>query len=165
MLDTFRVESLPHAEALSAATPIGPCASFPMTDTWTRRPYGAGAVLVGDAAGWSNPVTGQGLAVAMRDAKVLTDLLVSGQPWDATLLDSYAAERFERMRRLRFASVLTDLLAAEGVPERADRVRRMHRCAWQEPTLLRALEAVHTGPWRVAEDAFEPSILATLALA
>jgi hypothetical protein len=81
------------------------------------------------------------------------------------LFDSYATERYERMRRLRFASALTDLLAAQGVPERADRIRRMHRCARAQPGLLRALEAVHKGPWRVAEDAFEPSILTTLALA
>jgi 2-polyprenyl-6-methoxyphenol hydroxylase-like FAD-dependent oxidoreductase len=58
MLDCFRVDSLPHADALAGATPIGPCATFAMTDTWTGTPYAEGVVLVGDAAGWSNPVTG-----------------------------------------------------------------------------------------------------------
>jgi 2-polyprenyl-6-methoxyphenol hydroxylase-like FAD-dependent oxidoreductase len=128
MLDAFRVTSLPHSDALSEAQPIGPCASFPMTDTWTRLPYGPGVVLVGDAAGWSNPVTGQGLAVAMRDSKVVTELLLNDAQWNTELFDQYAIERHERMRRLRFASALTDLLAAQGVHARADRVRRMRRC-------------------------------------
>lgn len=165
MLDSFRVPSLPHAEAIAASTPIGPCATFPMTDTWTRRPYAAGVVLVGDAAGWSNPITGQGLAIAMRDALVLSQLLLGDSAWTETVLDAYAAERWERMRRLRFASALTDLFAAQGAPDRAGLVRRLNQCARQQPELLRALEAVHAGPWRVDEDAFEPSILTTLALA
>lgn len=164
-LHAFDVASLPHADELSHATPIGPCASFPMTDTWTRRPYGPGVVLVGDAAGWSNPITGQGLAVAMRDAEVLSGLLISSSAWSPALLDEFAAERHERMRRLRFASALTDLLAAQGAPDRADKVRRMYRCTKAQPELLRALEAVHAGPWHLPEDAFEPSILTTVALA
>ncbi|MGD9796055.1 MAG: FAD-dependent oxidoreductase [Acidimicrobiia bacterium] len=165
MLESFLVPSLPHAEAIAASTPIGPCATFPMTDTWTRRPYGPGVVLVGDAAGWSNPITGQGLAIAMRDALVLSRLLIDDRAWTESLLDTYAAERWERMRRLRFASALTDLFAAQGAPDRAGLVRRLNRCARQQPELLRALEAVHAGPWRIDEDAFEPSILTTLALA
>jgi 2-polyprenyl-6-methoxyphenol hydroxylase-like FAD-dependent oxidoreductase len=164
-LDAFKVPSLPHADELSTATPIGPCASFPMTDTWTRNPYAPGVVLVGDAAGWSNPITGQGLAVAMRDAQVLSGLLTSSRSWEPALFDRFAAERYERMRRLRFASALTDLLAAQGAPDRADKVRRMHQCVKRQPALLRAIDAVHAGPWRVPEDAFEPSILTTVALA
>lgn len=165
MLDAFRTANLPHAEALADARPIGPCATFPMTDTWTSRPYGLGAVLVGDAAGWSNPVTGQGLAVALRDAQVLTELLCDGDDWSEAVLDRYARERSERMRRLRFASALTDLLMAQGVPDRADRKARMEALARRQPALLAALDAVHRGPWRVAEEAFEPSILTALAAA
>jgi 2-polyprenyl-6-methoxyphenol hydroxylase-like FAD-dependent oxidoreductase len=164
MLDAFRTANLPHAEELANARPIGPCATFPMTDTWTRRPYRPGVVLAGDAAGWSNPVTGQGLAVAFRDAKVLTDLLVTDDQWSEALLDRYAAERDERMRRLRFASALTDLLMAQGVPDRAERKQRMQAKARRHPEMLAALDAVHRGPWRVPADAFEPSILTSLAL-
>ena len=52
----------------AGARVAGPCASFPMTDSWTSIPATDGVVLLGDAAGWSNPVIGQGLAVALRDA-------------------------------------------------------------------------------------------------
>lgn len=165
MLDAFRTATLPHAGELATSRPIGPCATFAMTDTWTRRPYRDGVVLVGDAAGWSNPVTGQGLAVAFRDAQILTDLLIGHDRWDDALLDRFASERDERMRRLRFASALTDLLMAQGVVDRAERKRRMEQRLRDDPTLARALHAVHAGPWRVPEDAFEPSILTTLALA
>ena len=165
MLDAFRSANLPHAATLADARPIGPCATFPMTDTWTARPYGPGTVLVGDAAGWSNPVTGQGLAVAFRDAQVLTELLCERDAWSETTFDRYARERSDRMRRLRFASALTDLLMAQGVPDRADRKARMEALARRQPELLAALDAVHLGPWRISEEAFEPSILTALAAA
>jgi 2-polyprenyl-6-methoxyphenol hydroxylase-like FAD-dependent oxidoreductase len=165
MLEAFRVPSLPDSDELAKADPIGPCATFPMTDTWTERPFGEGVVVVGDAAGWSNPVTGQGLAIAMRDAKVLTDLLMDDRSWEASLFREFAAERFERMRRLRFASALTDLLSAHCADDRGPRCRRMERRLREEPVLGAALDAVHRGPWRVPEEAFEPSILTTLALA
>lgn len=163
-LAAFRVPTLPYGDTLAEAEPIGPCASFPMSDTWTREPYADGVVLVGDAAGWSNPVTGQGLAVALRDAKVLTDLLSSDR-WDADLLDRYAAERFERMARLRFASALTDLMMGQGVADRNGRRRRIEARVRDHPEMLAALGAVHLGPWRIPDEAFEPSILAALAVA
>jgi 2-polyprenyl-6-methoxyphenol hydroxylase-like FAD-dependent oxidoreductase len=165
MLEAFRRANLPHAGALADARPIGPCATFPMTDTWTSRPYGPGAVLLGDAAGWSNPVTGQGLAVAFRDAQVLTELLGDSDDWSEATFERYARERSERMRRLRFASALTDLLMAQGVPDRAERKARLEALARRQPALLAALDAVHRGPWRVPEEAFEPSILTALAAA
>jgi len=87
MLEAFRTANLPHAARLADARPIGPCATFPMTDTWTHRPYGPGAVLLGDAAGWSNPVTGQGLAVAFRDAQVLAEMLCDGDDWSGSTFD------------------------------------------------------------------------------
>ena len=81
------------------------------------------------------------------------------------MLDRYARERSDRMRRLRFASALTDLLMAQGVPDRADRKARMEALVRRQPGLLAALDAVHRGPWRVSEEAFEPSILTALAAA
>ncbi len=132
MLEAFRGANLPHAEELAGARPIGPCATYPMTDTWTRNP-------------------------------VLSEELLSADVWDDALLDRYAGERFERMRRLRFASALTDVFMAQGVPDRAERKARMDQRVRQDPQLLEALGAVHAGPWRVREDAFEPSYLAILA--
>lgn len=164
-LESFDLRSLPHAEVLTGATPVGPCATFPMTDGWTDDPMLPGVVLVGDAAGWSNPVTGQGLAVALRDARVLTDLLLDGDDWTPDGLSGYATERAERMRRLRFASALTDLFAAFGAPQRAARRSRMRKLLATRPELGAAFAAVHQGPWRLPPTAFSPDILTAFALA
>lgn len=164
-LDCFALRSLPNHDCLVRARPVGPCASFPMTDSWADSVLVPGVALIGDAAGWSNPVTGQGLAVALRDARVLSDSLLAATSWSVGCLASYADERAERMRRLRFASALTDLLAAFGAPERQRRRQRMFAALRSHPELGIALEAVHAGPWRVPAAGFSPDILTTLALA
>jgi 2-polyprenyl-6-methoxyphenol hydroxylase-like FAD-dependent oxidoreductase len=160
-LDAFRLRSLPGSEALATARPVGPCAWFPMTDGWAESPLLPGVALLGDAAGWSNPVGGQGLAVALRDARVVTDLLIDGNPD----LAGYAEERAERMARLRFATALQDLVTAFGAPDRSERKARMVRLLTAEPRLAAALTAIHAGPWTLPASAFAPSILTTLALA
>ncbi|HVV08179.1 FAD-dependent oxidoreductase [Amycolatopsis sp.] len=165
LLDCFRLKSLPNADVLADARPAGPCASFPMTDSWTEAPLLPGVALLGDAAGWSNPVTGQGLAVALRDARVLTDLLLEVTDWSVTRLSGYAAERATRMARLRFTSAITDLLTAFGAPDRAARRSRMGRMLAKAPELGAAFAAVHAGPWAVPAGGFSPDILTTLALA
>jgi len=164
-LESFRNEHIPHGEAIANGKVVGPCNSFLMTDSWTATPYSAGVVLAGDAAGWSNPITGQGLAIALRDAKVLTDLLIESEKWDEKVMQEYTKERTERMRRLRFASALTDLLTAHGVDDRANRQKRMRRKLRENPEFALALGAVHKGPWTVPLKAFEPNILTSLAMA
>jgi 2-polyprenyl-6-methoxyphenol hydroxylase-like FAD-dependent oxidoreductase len=164
-LDAFHLESLPNAEFIHEAEIVGSCASFPMTDSWTTTPLIPGVALIGDAAGWSNPVTGQGLAVALRDARILTDALLATDTWTPAGLSAYPEERLERMRRLRFTSALTDLLTAFNAPDRANRRQRMGTLLRQQKQLGAALAAAHVGPWRVPAEAFSPDILTALALA
>jgi flavin-dependent dehydrogenase len=47
-----------------------------------RRVLGANWALVGDAAGWVDPLTGEGLYYAMRSGDLLGQALVRGQPED-----------------------------------------------------------------------------------
>ena len=61
-----------------AATPAGPCATYPGDDTWTDAPFADGVVLIGDAAGYNDPIIGQGLSIAMRDARIVRDLILDG---------------------------------------------------------------------------------------
>jgi 2-polyprenyl-6-methoxyphenol hydroxylase-like FAD-dependent oxidoreductase len=163
-LEAFRTRCFPPAQELASAHPIGPCASFPMTDSWTENPVLEGVLLLGDAAGWSKPVTGMGLSNAPRDARVATDLLLAGTDWRPAVLSDYLSERSERMRRLRFATALTDLFTALGDEHRADRRRRMGRALVADPMLGQAIDAVHAGPWSVPADAFTPDKPTTLAL-
>jgi flavin-dependent dehydrogenase len=59
-------------------------------DTGARfhRPFGPGWALVGDAGLVLDPITGQGIADALRDAELLSEALVAGEP----------LERYERRR-------------------------------------------------------------------
>jgi len=136
-----------------------------MTDGWTDDPVRPGVALLGDAAGWSNPVTAQGLSVAVTDARVLSDVLLDQADWTPDTLRPYTEERAERMARLRFTTALTDLITGFGLPDRADRRRRMAGRARSQPELLSALAVIHRGPWSAPPEAFSPDILTTLALA
>ncbi|MEO7555572.1 MAG: NAD(P)/FAD-dependent oxidoreductase [Acidimicrobiales bacterium] len=109
-LDAFRIDSLPLGHAIASATPAGPCAGHANNDSWTEHPYVDGAVLIGDAAGWSDPLIGQGLSVALRDARTVAECLVGRDDWSAEAFVAYGDERAERMRRLRVTvSIMTDL--------------------------------------------------------
>ncbi len=166
MLDCLNVEGLPFGKELSQSRPAGPCSSFITNDSWTGQPYAENVVLMGDTAGWSNPVTGQGLAIALCDARIITDLFLGASgAWTAGLARSYAEERSERMRRLRYASALTDLIMAHGQTERAQRRKTLFKRMRTNPMLAKALDACHRGPWTVPEDAFTPSNLVELAMA
>jgi 2-polyprenyl-6-methoxyphenol hydroxylase-like FAD-dependent oxidoreductase len=164
-LRSFRTPIFPRSEALAESTPIGPCATFPMNDAWVDEPVWPGVALVGDAAGWSNPVTAQGLAISLRDARMLAEALLDGPDWSPRGLAGYADERRTRMARLRFASALTDLLTGFGMADRAARRSRMLGLLRRRPELGAALDAVHAGPWAASAEAYTPDILTTIALA
>jgi 2-polyprenyl-6-methoxyphenol hydroxylase-like FAD-dependent oxidoreductase len=121
-LDAYRFDCIPGSEMFAAARPAGPCAFYPMNDSWTDRPHVPGAVLVGDAAGWNDPIIGQGLSISLRDVRIVADLLRSAPDWSDPLFAPYAEERAERMRRLRLsAAVVTDLVATFTPQGRARR--------------------------------------------
>ena len=122
-LAAYRFGCLPDADALSSADPAGPCAGFEMNDTWVDDPTAPGVVLIGDAAGWNNPIIGQGLAIALRDARQVVDLVTNGDDDFAP----YVEERRERMRRLR-ATAFVDTC----VLSRFDDVGRATRVEWRD---------------------------------
>ena len=97
MLEAFRLSSMPDSDALADAEQAGPCAYYVGTDAWTDRPVIEGVVLIGDAAGWSDPIIGAGLSVAMRDARLISDVLLAGDDWSPDAFDSYVTERAERV--------------------------------------------------------------------
>ena len=164
-LKSFRTPIFPHSDAMAKSTPIGPCATFPMNDAWVDQPVVEGVALIGDAAGWSNPVTAQGLAVSLRDARILAEALLAGPDWTPRGLAEYGDERRTRMARLRFASAMTDLLTGFGMPDRVARRSRMLGLLRQRPELGAALDAVHAGPWAASPEAYTPDLMTTLALA
>ncbi|MDT7571145.1 MAG: hypothetical protein QOE05_1319 [Actinomycetota bacterium] len=101
----------------AGARPISPCASYPMEDTWSERPYAPGVVLVGDAAGWNDPIIGQGLTIAVRDARLVAEAMLGADDWSPATFEGYARERTERLRRLRATAEAVTRLRCDFSPE------------------------------------------------
>jgi 2-polyprenyl-6-methoxyphenol hydroxylase-like FAD-dependent oxidoreductase len=160
-MDTFReLSALPHARAIANGTPIGPCATLTGEDTWTDAPFVEGVALIGDAAGYNDPIIGQGLSLALRDVRMLSQLLLANEDWSPARLRPYADERHERMRRVRFTAALLAALASQFGTEASER-RRRFRMRIQEgsdPDLQFALAAAPLGPDKVPAFAFEDSM-------
>jgi len=120
-LDSFRLECIPYGDALADAEQAGPVAYVPGSDSWIDRPVGSNVVLVGDAAGWTDPIIGEGLSMAMRDARMVAEVLLADD-WSVDAFEPYAVERAERSRRLRISGrVITELRCTFGPEGRARR--------------------------------------------
>ena len=88
---------------LGDAQPAGPLASFECADVWVEQPYRDGVALVGDAAASNDPSWGQGLALALRDARVLSDELLANGDWLAAGR-RYAARHDQHYGTVRMVS-------------------------------------------------------------
>ena len=69
-------------EVYAGAVPAGPLATFDGRTTWAEAAYRDGVALVGDAAANTDPTWGQGLSMALRDARVLKERLLADDNWD-----------------------------------------------------------------------------------
>jgi menaquinone-9 beta-reductase len=117
------VRSGAPAAAYGDAKAIGPLATFESTANWADQPYRGGIALVGDAAGTSDPVWGQGLSLTLRDARVLSNHLLSSDDWDAAGR-AYASDHqnyFDTMHNVECWS--TDLFVRTGKDADAARER------------------------------------------
>ena len=73
--------SLPESSAWSEAEVAGPLGTFSCGDSWVVTPVLDGFALIGDAGGYNNLLIGQGLSLALRDARVLGELLAENEDW------------------------------------------------------------------------------------
>ena len=80
-----------HAAFFEGVVAAGPLATFSAAQTWVERPYRDGVALLGDAAAASDPSWGQGLALTMRDVRVLAGHLRATSDWNAAA-NAYAEE-------------------------------------------------------------------------
>jgi len=125
------------------AKPAGPLASFECADVWVEHPYRDGVALAGDAASSNDPSWGQGLSIAVRDARVLSDELLAAADWDA------AAHRYARRHDADYAAVRTvtgwfyDIFQRPGPEADARRARALPLIA-QDAT--RVPDVLFSGP-------------------
>lgn len=159
-LEAFRMKSAPHNEAIAGGTPASPLFAYYNNCSAAERPYAPGAVLVGDAAGWNDPILGLGLSITYRDVRLVSDILKETPAGIAPDFRPYAEERAERMRRLRIASEMQATLDMEFGDEARARRRRYHEGSAADPTLGMHGVATLAGPEAVPAEIFEPAHVA-----
>jgi 2-polyprenyl-6-methoxyphenol hydroxylase-like FAD-dependent oxidoreductase len=164
-LDEFRRSAsfgcVPFGEALADGKPAGPLATYPGDDSWIERPFVDGVVLVGDSAGYNNPIIGEGLSIAMRDARTVRDVLRAGDV-SPRAFTAYGEERMERMRRLRFAATFMSATFADECDNRPTRRARFLEMQQTEPLMLGMVVGMMGGPENGPAEAFDGRLLAAM---
>jgi menaquinone-9 beta-reductase len=131
------------AEFYANAKIAGPLASFSGADNWVDHPYGDGVVLIGDAAAATDPNWGQGLALTLRDARVLRDALIADDDWNRAA-HSYAAEHDRYFNRIHdYEDLLTEFFYGSSAEARVRRAKALPLIA-EDPT--RVPDHVFSGP-------------------
>lgn len=158
-LAACRLSCVPWSEQVSAGTPAGPCATYPGDDTWTAAPYTDGVVLIGDAAGHNDPIIGQGLSIAMRDARIIRDLVLDGAR-DRAAFESYGEQRTALMERLRFVADLISVAQAEDADNRTARRRMVgEKMAAMDEEVMVPLIGAFAGPETIPQERLDPGLL------
>ncbi|MGH2632209.1 MAG: FAD-dependent oxidoreductase [Tepidiformaceae bacterium] len=153
-LEAFRLQTVPNTRALAEATPAGPCGSIPNQSALVESPVAPGLVLIGDAAGYNDPIIGQGLSIALRDVRIVGEALLSTDAWTPALFSPYVAERTERMRRLSFAARHDSILHVEFGPEATARKLRFMERQAADPSFALSRAAVMIGPELLPPEVF-----------
>jgi menaquinone-9 beta-reductase len=79
------------SEWLQGTRAAGRLARFECTEEWVPHPFRENVALIGDAAATNDPSWGCGLALSLRDARVLLDSLLSHPDWMAGA-EAYASQ-------------------------------------------------------------------------
>jgi 2-polyprenyl-6-methoxyphenol hydroxylase-like FAD-dependent oxidoreductase len=158
-LASCQIASYPWAESVAAGTPAGPCKTYPGDDTWTDAPYADGVVLIGDAAGHNDPILGQGLSIALRDARIVRDLILDGARTPAHFAP-YGKLRAATMERLR---LVADVLSVTHVEDADNRSARRafvgKKMASMDSDLFPLLVSAFAGPDTIPQELVDQVIL------
>jgi geranylgeranyl reductase family protein len=144
------------ATRLAGAETVGPVRGAAPLATRVARPYAAGCLLVGDAAGFLDPFTGEGVYRALRGAELAAEVL------DEALrrgdLSAPALVPYARARRAEFGTKEALCWLIQGFllwpPLLGYALRRLERRRSSGDLLGGVL-----GDYRPARDAFRPSFL------
>ncbi len=145
-LAAFQLECCPKSSAIASARPAGPLITFLNNETVAETPFVEGGVLIGDAAGWTDPLSGCGLSSAYRDARIVSEILLASDDWSPAAFAPYAAERTERLRRLRFISAMESTLTCDFEERGRARRRQFFARMPSEPAIAAHLVANLAGP-------------------
>ncbi len=162
-IKSFQFQCIPNSSEvfgnIRPASPQTPCAFFPMNDSWCDTITREGAVLIGDAAGWSDPVIGQGLSIALRDARLVRDALLAHSAWTQDIFADYTAEREIRMGRLLLSGKVRTAMGLTFGPY-GRRRRKAYAAAWPKDEILAGSRlATFKGPHNVPAESFAPEVI------
>jgi menaquinone-9 beta-reductase len=151
-LEACVMDCWPGSQGFEHARAVSPAHAYRSADTWTTRPFAPGVVLVGDAAGYNDPIIGQGLSITNRDIRLVTEAILSSDDWPPELFEDYGAERAERMRRLRLSAQTYTIVVAAQEAGRDPDVRKAF-AEDMNSTLM--LVVPMAGPYGVPAESFD----------
>jgi menaquinone-9 beta-reductase len=113
----------PDVASLAKGRAITPVATHASVDTWTDEPCTDGVLLIGDAAGYNDPIIGQGLSLTMADLRDTSKVILAGGRKPTDFAD-YAVARADRFAKLRLASqTMAEMMCSFGEEAAARRLR------------------------------------------
>jgi flavin-dependent dehydrogenase len=145
-----------HAERVSPMTVTGPFA------TAARRAWAPGAALVGDAADFYDPFTGEGIYAALRGAEMLVPAVLDALQSPSARRERAALREYGRARRREFGGKwLVERLvgAAVALPPLMDRAARVLAARKDMADLLVGVTGDFVPPREVLRPAFLYALL------
>lgn len=150
LLDGF----LARSPRLQGATPAGPVKGFPLRiDFPSMRPGGDGFLLVGEALGLVNPVTGEGIDLAMESAELAASVAAAALARDAVTWRGLSP--YGRALNRHYAGFFRGVKVLLRLATSPRAIRVLTRQAEKKPRLARLIAGINLGvasPWQ----AFSP---------
>ena len=126
------VAGLAHGRAVTSV------ATHPSVDTWTDEPFAHGVVLIGDSAGYNDPIIGQGLSLAMADIRDVSRVILNGGRTPHDFVE-YGIARSDRFAKQRLASqTMADMMCTFGDEAANRRLRALPMLGTDETVSLLA---------------------------
>jgi 2-polyprenyl-6-methoxyphenol hydroxylase-like FAD-dependent oxidoreductase len=161
-LEACKLACLDGVAQWSTAHPAGPCGTFPGEDSRVSHPLGDGLVLIGDAAGYENPLQGQGLSMALQDVYDVSEALLSAELSQAHL-EEYAERRTVRKRLADLGTEL-EVWTNEGCVAQDPEERAARNEFIESDEMLMALQSCFmTGVDTLPQDLTHADLAARLA--
>ena len=136
-----RVKHLPHlARRLAGARRVAPLQALGPLAYRVTPPREGGVLFVGDAAGFYDPFTGEGIFTALRSAELAADTLVAALR--AGDVSAAALAAYGRARRAAFADKERATRALQALIGRRRLANLAARCLAARPRVLDALLGV-----------------------
>jgi flavin-dependent dehydrogenase len=158
LFDRWRLEPPVLRALLDGAEPISALQTTPLAAT-ARRGFAPGVVLLGDAAGFLDPITGGGIAQALLTSERLASFIVTrGEEHADAWLPAFERERQALLRDYRLLTRGVLALARRPALARA----ALAALSWTPP-LFSHLVGVSAGTRSLLPASLQPAVFSSIA--